>query len=285
MTSTSRWIRLDTTWDHSEWVAAMDPEAQLAWVKLLCHVKAHGYAGSVKRLTPAVAARVWGLRVTSVTEMEAAAIEDEALVIEDDEWIITSWSERQSDPTAAERMRRYRERQQEDTPEPPPDDVTRNERNVTGVTPTETETYTETSMVHAPARTLDAFPVKPRQVGGQYQYPEAFERAFFAADPAHGPVGELRLMATRTFTPVLGKRLRVTELTSGGAVVPGPTGMHLVTDGFITVNLTAEVEDGTEILAGVLRPVAHRERGLPTVGGDDLAGSRYYRLGRTGDAQ
>lgn len=55
-------------------------------------------------------------------------------------------------------------------------------------------------------------------------------------------------MATRTFTPVLGKRLRATELTRAGAVAPGPEGEHLVTDGFISVNLTAEVEDGTEIL-------------------------------------
>lgn len=55
-------------------------------------------------------------------------------------------------------------------------------------------------------------------------------------------------MATRTFTPVLGKRLRATELTRSGAVAAGPDGEHLVTDGFISVNLTAEVEDGTEIL-------------------------------------
>lgn len=55
-------------------------------------------------------------------------------------------------------------------------------------------------------------------------------------------------MATRTFTPVLGKRLRATELNVGGSVIPGPTGQHVVTDGFITVNLTAEVEDGTEII-------------------------------------
>lgn len=181
MTSTSRWIRLDTTWDHSAWIAALEPEAQLAWVKLLCHVKAHGYAGSVKRLAPAVAARVWGLRVTSVTEMEEAAIADDALMVEGDEWVITGWGERQSDPTAAERMRRYRERQQHDTPESPADDVTRNSRNVTGVTPTETETSTDTSTVHAPARTASEFPVKPRKGSdGQYQYPEAFEQAWAA---------------------------------------------------------------------------------------------------------
>lgn len=39
------------------------------------------------------------------------------------------------------------------------------------------------TLVHAVARTESTFPVKPRQVGGQYQYPEAFERAW-AAYPA-----------------------------------------------------------------------------------------------------
>lgn len=142
--STSRWIRLDTTWSQSGWVADLDPEARLAWVELLCHVKAHGYAGSVKRLSPNVAARLWGLRVTAVTDMEAAAVGDDALIVDEDEWIITGWSSRQSDPKAADRMRRYRERQQEVTKDSPKTDVTRNSRNVTESAPTETETETNT---------------------------------------------------------------------------------------------------------------------------------------------
>jgi hypothetical protein len=141
--SASRWIRIDTTWSQSEWVAALEPEARLAWVELLCHVKAHGYAGSVKRLPANVAARLWALRVTAVTQMEEAAIADQALVIDDGEWVITGWSARQSDPKAADRMKRYRERQQRDTPSATVTDVTRNGRNVTATTPTETETETE----------------------------------------------------------------------------------------------------------------------------------------------
>lgn len=53
-------------------------------------------------------------------------------------------------------------------------------------------------------------------------------------------------MGQHTFVPVLGKRIRVTQLTGGGAV--GTGAQTISTDGFITVNLTSETEDGTEIL-------------------------------------
>lgn len=145
MSSASRWIRLDTTWSQSSWVSALEPESRLAWVELLCHVKAHGYAGQVKRLAPAVAARMWGLRVTAVTLLEEAAQADGALIIDDGAWVVTGWGEYQSDSNAKDRMRRYRERQQEVTELSTPDDVTRNRRNVTESGPTKTKTVTKTS--------------------------------------------------------------------------------------------------------------------------------------------
>ena len=55
-------------------------------------------------------------------------------------------------------------------------------------------------------------------------------------------------MVNRVFTPVLGRRLRVSEVDSSGKVIPGPEGNHIVTEGFITVTLSAEVEDGAEII-------------------------------------
>ena len=54
-------------------------------------------------------------------------------------------------------------------------------------------------------------------------------------------------MTTHCFIPVLGKRLRVTELDVCGVPIP-TTGMYIATDGFITVTLSSEVEDGTEII-------------------------------------
>ncbi|QGZ16711.1 hypothetical protein PBI_DEWDROP_63 [Microbacterium phage Dewdrop] len=53
-------------------------------------------------------------------------------------------------------------------------------------------------------------------------------------------------MATHCFIPLLGKRLRATELDICGA--PAPGGVYVVTDGFVNVSLTSEVEDGAEII-------------------------------------
>lgn len=53
-------------------------------------------------------------------------------------------------------------------------------------------------------------------------------------------------MATHTYSPVLGKRLRTTELTPAGGVAEDA--MSVVSEGFIRVSLTAEVEDGAEII-------------------------------------
>lgn len=56
-------------------------------------------------------------------------------------------------------------------------------------------------------------------------------------------------MPTVHFTPILGKRIRVTQLGSGGQVPASATAdSFLATDGFIRVNISAEVEDGTEII-------------------------------------
>ena len=140
-----RWIRLDTTWSRSEWLLGLEPIARLAWVELLCYVKAHGSSGAVKRLSTTVAAQTWCVTRNAVTKMEDAAKKDGALVVDGEEWVVTGWAERQMDPTAAERMRRYRQRQQE-LKESGEREITRAEngvtRNVTAVTPTETETKT-----------------------------------------------------------------------------------------------------------------------------------------------
>lgn len=53
-------------------------------------------------------------------------------------------------------------------------------------------------------------------------------------------------MATHCFIPMLGKRIRVTELDSCGAW--GASSNYVATDGFVTVTLSSEVEDGAEII-------------------------------------
>lgn len=52
-------------------------------------------------------------------------------------------------------------------------------------------------------------------------------------------------MATHTYAPLFGRRIRVTQLDGSGS----PTGLnYFVTDGFVSVSLTAETEDGAEII-------------------------------------
>ena len=56
-------------------------------------------------------------------------------------------------------------------------------------------------------------------------------------------------MSTKLFTPLLGKRLRLTQLDACGRVpVAGASQAFITTSGFISVELSAEVEDGVEII-------------------------------------
>lgn len=56
-------------------------------------------------------------------------------------------------------------------------------------------------------------------------------------------------MTTQCFTPIRGKRLRVTRLDECGNVPARSTpSSYVCTDGFISVSLSAEVESGTEII-------------------------------------
>lgn len=56
-------------------------------------------------------------------------------------------------------------------------------------------------------------------------------------------------MATHEYAPVLGKRIRVTRLDVCGNPVPcGTQRAFIVSEGFVRVSLSSEVEDGVEIL-------------------------------------
>lgn len=139
----SRWIRLDTTWDQSEWLVELTPAQRLCWVALLCYVKAHGIDGMVKRVSPALFAQryVTGVTRNDVTVFEEAAILGGALAIEDGQWVVTGWKKYQGDPTAPERMKRYRA---EKSRLSPLRNATESDVTHRRVTPTETETKTET---------------------------------------------------------------------------------------------------------------------------------------------
>lgn len=132
-----RWLRLDVSWDDSPWLFVLSAASQLAWIKLLCHVKRDGSQGRCKALAHVVAAKRWGVGEEDVQKLLQAAVNDGALVIEDGAWTLSNWDKYQEqDHGAAERMRRMRAKSV--TPcyavTGPNEDVTRR------VTETETET-------------------------------------------------------------------------------------------------------------------------------------------------
>jgi hypothetical protein len=109
----NRFIRLDTMWSASEWLAVLAAEARLVWVELLCYVKGHGRDGRVKALHPLVASRMWFVGEESVRQLLIAAEQHGALSTNGQDWIIAKWEQYQGDPTAAERQARFKQKQRQ----------------------------------------------------------------------------------------------------------------------------------------------------------------------------
>lgn len=108
----TRWIRLNVDWEESPWLDKLPGQAAGCWPRLLCWVKLRGKAGRCKAPDPSVLARRWRVSRQSVDELMQAAVQDGALEIEDGEIAVINWDDYQNtDPKAAERMRRYRRRQ------------------------------------------------------------------------------------------------------------------------------------------------------------------------------
>lgn len=142
----SRWIRLDTTWSSSAWIADLPPEARLVWVELLCYAKAHGIGGVVRALPTAVAARTWGVTRDACDAALRAAEMHGALTITDGSWVLTAWKKYQGDETSSDRSKRYRKSKSQLSPSRP-SRVT--EGASRSVTPTVTETKTNTETILA----------------------------------------------------------------------------------------------------------------------------------------
>ena len=84
-------IRLDVDWDCAGWVEALPPLSQLAWIKLLCHVRRYGAAGRAVALTNRVASKKWDAPVEAVAAMLAAAVSSGAILMQDDMVVVTEW--------------------------------------------------------------------------------------------------------------------------------------------------------------------------------------------------
>lgn len=107
----------------TEWIYALPNEAQLAWIRLLIHVKQTGSKGVIRALSPRIAAQQWGISAQAIEHLIGAAKEAGAIIEEEGKWTLVNWANYQLDG-AAERMRRYRERQKDADGDDPESDVT-----------------------------------------------------------------------------------------------------------------------------------------------------------------
>jgi len=106
----NRYVKVNANWMDSEWLIVLSAEARLAWVQLLCYVKAYGIGGRVKSKSALVFAKQNFLGEESVEQMLRAAKADGALEITEGEWVLTGWQQHQGDSTGAERQKRHRDR-------------------------------------------------------------------------------------------------------------------------------------------------------------------------------
>lgn len=139
-----RWIRLDVAFDDCEWLSDLEPAVQLAWIKLLCHMKRDGVKGKCKALPLRIAAKKWGVTAADVDALLTAGIAGDAIAVDGETWEVIGWSKYQadSDETAKERMQRKRDRDKAGhavtegvTPEPPVTHAVTECYAVTPVTP------------------------------------------------------------------------------------------------------------------------------------------------------
>lgn len=74
------YIRLDVDMFKGRWLSVLNPESQLAWVKLL--LTARDFKGCIPALEPATLARIWEVSESAVTNMLEAAVRSGALIQE-----------------------------------------------------------------------------------------------------------------------------------------------------------------------------------------------------------
>lgn len=91
MSSHAPWLALSVDWQDSEMFDGATPGARLAWVCLLCHVKAKGRGGSARFRPPAFASE-YRLSTRSVLEMLERAQKCGAAIVEGDIVTLCNWT-------------------------------------------------------------------------------------------------------------------------------------------------------------------------------------------------
>ena len=95
------WLALTIDWMHSRMFDKATPAARLAWVYLLCWVKAYGRGGRAK-VRAELLSKHYSISVRSIDEMLKTARKHKAITVEDDVVTICNWRTYQ-DPRSRQR--------------------------------------------------------------------------------------------------------------------------------------------------------------------------------------
>jgi len=107
------WFSLECDWDESKWLAALPWATRAIWVLVVGRVKLHGRGGVCNAPDLVRFARTHDVPYDALVGLINAAVADNALRVTDETWTVTNWEFYQNtDPTNAERQRRFREKKQ-----------------------------------------------------------------------------------------------------------------------------------------------------------------------------
>ena len=140
-----RWIRVNTDWDDSTWLADLPWDVRACWLVVLCHVKVNGIGGICKEPNVKRMAASKDVPVTALRAVIKAAVDHGALRTLEGRWEVVKWREYQKDDmTNAERQKRHRELKKEQSNAP----VTALRNGITDETKTLTKTETKIGRAH-----------------------------------------------------------------------------------------------------------------------------------------
>jgi len=278
----SRWLRIDEDCIHNPKILKLPEALRWQWVALLC------IASKNDGVLPPIDDIALCLRVPEAKAAEFITKLVKARLIDrdGDVFVPHNWNKRQfktdgSDPTNAQRQKRYRERHRNDS-----NGVTDNDRNdVTDKRPQQSRAETESEAEHsrADARELDETGLKQ----------EGLLRAAFTAECAGRPKApDMSIIKTwlldgmtvgtisKTVPPILRRKLDMSSLSYCDAAVreaqakAGPTNLQVVSNAGVWVDEGTEEWNSHQVIA-----FERTGRGTPVTDHKDENGHATGRRG------
>jgi hypothetical protein len=111
-----RWIRVDVTYEHREWLAGIPGSARRLFPSFLIYLKKNGVRGGAERIPPEAMAREMECPVEDWLALINAAVASGAVIIDDQgDWFYVAWEDEQE--VSTERVQKYRAKARNETDE------------------------------------------------------------------------------------------------------------------------------------------------------------------------